>query len=112
MRQVNNITSEPIQLHTLLVDDFEIEVQLRFLPEVQIWLMSVTLNSKVIHGIKLSGGVLHMRGYNFPFDFAVEVTDGSGLDPFRIDDFETERCQLFYVTVDEMTDVRGLEVQA
>ena len=112
MKRINNITSEPIQLHTLLVDDFEIELQLRFLPEVQIWVMSVTLNEKVINGIKISAGVLHMRGYNFPFDFAVQITDGSGLDPFRLDDFENERCELYYVTKDEMEQIRGLEVQA
>lgn len=112
MLRINNITSEPIQLHTLLIDEFEVELQLRFLPAVEIWVMSVNLSGKEISGIKLSAGVLHMRGYNYPFDFAVQITDGSGLDPFRLDDFEARRCELYYVTKDEMQQIRGLEVQA
>ena len=112
MLRVNDITSEVIQRHTLLVDDFEIVIQLRFFPAVEIWQLSVELGEKDINGIKLSAGVLHMRGYNYPFDFVVALTDSSGIDPFRIDDFETGRCELYYVTANEMVEIRGLEVQS
>ena len=112
MLKVNNITSDAIQRHTLLVDDLEVSIQLRFLPAVEAWFLSVGLNNRLLHGVKLSASVLHMRGYNYPFDFAVRLTDGSGIDPFKLDDFETGRCELYYVTKDEMEALRGLEVQA
>lgn len=110
MIRVDNITADPHQRHTLLVDNGQIILTLRFLPVVQIWVMDVEYRGKVQRGVKLSASVLHLRSFNYPFDFSVVLTDDTGIDPFRLDDFETERCELYYVTPDEMVEVRGLEV--
>jgi len=83
---------------------------LRFLPAVQIWIMDVSYRGDDQNGIKLSAGVHHLRNFNYPFDFTVVLTDDTGIDPFRRDDFETGRCELYYITPAEMEQVRGLEV--
>jgi len=110
--QILNITDEPHQRHTILTDDGEITLMLRFLPAVQVWYMDVEYNGAEARGIKLSAAVSHVRGFNFPFDFVLSLTDGSGIDPFRTDDFVTGRCELYFVTREEMFTVRGIEVPA
>jgi len=109
--RINNITSEAIQRHSLVIDDLDIDIILRFLPSVEIWLLDVEFEGRVLRGLKLSAGVTHIRGANMPFDFVVTIEDNSGIDPFRISDFELGRCELYYVTVDDMTALRGQEVR-
>lgn len=111
MRRVENITAAPYQRHTLLLDDQELTLELRFLPAVQIWIMNVEYLGRWQRGIKLSASVLHLRSFNFPFDFTVDLTDDSGIDPFRLDDFLNQRCELYFVTPEEMTELRGQEIR-
>lgn len=110
MIQVENITADPHQRHTLLTDAGQVVIVLRFLPVVQIWIMDVEHEGRAQRGVKLSASVLHIRSFNFPFDFTVVLTDDTGIDPFRRDDFETGRCELYFVTPAEMVDLRGLEL--
>lgn len=110
MIRVDNITADPHQHHTLLTEQGQVLLELRFLPAVQIWIMGVEYRGKVQRGIKLSANVHHIRGFNYPFDFTVVLTDDSGIDPFRRDDFDTGRCELYFITPEEMEQVRGLEV--
>lgn len=109
MYKLSGITDEPYQAHTLLLDEGEAVLELRFLPAVQIWIMSVTHGEKVRTGIKLSASVYHLRSYGFEFDFVVTLTDGSGIDPFRVDDFASGRCEIYFVSPEEMQVVRGQE---
>lgn len=107
MNKLQNITSQPFQQHTLLLDDSEVVIELRYLPAVEIWTLSVKYEGRERNGLKLSANVYHLRQYGFPFDFTVLITDGSGIDPFRPDDFASGRCELYYITPDEMQVVRG-----
>ncbi len=107
---IENITSDAHQKHTVITADGEITLSLRFLVAPQIWLMDVIYKGKAAYGLKISGSVFHVRGKNYPFDFYCVVNDDSGLDPFRIDDFESERCTLCLITKDEMRTVRGVAV--
>jgi len=107
MHKLQNITAQPFQQHTLLLDDSEAVVELRYLPAVEMWLMNVSHGGRVRNGLKLTANVYHLRQYGFPFDFTVLITDGSGLDPFSIDDFANGRCELYYITPGEMQVVRG-----
>lgn len=108
--QIENITDEPHQRHVILFEESEIELTLRFLPVVQIWVFSVGYKGAQASGYKLSNDVLHMRSRNFPFDFTVRDLSGAGLDPFRIDDFSTNRCALYMLDADDMETVRDAPV--
>lgn len=107
---IENITAETDQQHTIIADNAEIGLRLRFHPVTECWTMDVSFNTEIIYGLQISSGTLHMRGENLPFDFACQILDGSGVDPFRADDFASGRCQLYYVTRAEMLTVRGAEV--
>lgn len=108
--QITNITDEPRQRHILLVNDEEITVVLNFYQTVEMWTFDVSWRGETFYGFMLSLGVLHIRALNWPFDFFVSTTDSSGLAPFRLGDFSEGRCELYFVTADEMQSIRGLEV--
>ena len=110
MIQVENITDEPHQTHTILFDESEIALTLRFYPTVQMWCFDATYKDSIVSGMKLSVGVLHMRSRNLPFDFAVIDTLGAILDPFRLDDFSTGRCELYMLDADDMALIRATPV--
>lgn len=107
---LENISDESNQRHTILFEESEITFILRYHITAQIWTFDVSYNGLSANGIKLSIGTLHMRSRNFPFDFAVDDTSNTGIDPFRKDDFSQGRCNIYLVTREEMTDIRGLEV--
>ena len=109
-RLINNISSESVQRHTLIFNDDEITLTLRYLAQIQQWFFDVEYRDFTIGGVKLAVGTLHMVSSNQPFDFAVNDNAGVGLDPFRADDFESGRCSLYLVTPEEMFQVRGVEV--
>lgn len=108
--QIENITSEAHQRHTILFEESEIVLTLRFYATVQIWCMDVEYKGKVAQGHKLSAGVLHMRSRNYPFDFVIRLEDGAGLDPFRADDFVSGRCKLYLLDAADMVVIRATPV--
>jgi len=106
--QIENITNEAYQSHTIVFEEDVIELSLRFYPTVQIWCFDATYKEKSVLGVKLSAGILHMRSQNFPFDFVVSTTEG--IDPFRTTDFSAGRYKLYLVTREEMEAVRDAPV--
>jgi len=111
MKRIINITSEPIQRHTVLFEESEVILTLRFYPKTQHWTFDAEYNGKAVYGVKLSVGVLHMVSQNQPFDFFCEDRSGNGIDPFQRDDFSNDRCRLYMLETADMVAVRrGAEV--
>lgn len=110
MLRVQNITSETHQIHTIILADFELRLVLRFLPRAQIWIFDAEYRGRRVDGFKLSLGVLHITSSNLPFDVAVQDFSGTGIDPFKADDFETGRCHLYVLEPQDMEAIRGVPV--
>lgn len=110
MRQITNITQEPIQRHTIIFEESEITLTLRFFPRHQFWAMDIEYGSYQVYGIKLSVSVLHITSGNMPFDFTVADNSNNGIDPFQRGDFESGRCSLYMFERDEMVQIRRGEV--
>jgi hypothetical protein len=111
MRQITNITGDPSQRHIIDLEGSEITFDLRFYPTVEQWCFDVTYKTKSVKGVKLSLGVLHINNTNLPFDFVVLDLSKTGLDPFKVDDFEILRCQLYILGPDDMETIRGVPVE-
>ena len=105
--RLNNITDDAHQLHAVRIDEAEVTVTLRYFDNVGMWTISAEYGERSAYGYKLALDTLHMQSRNFPFDFVVLDTSGSGLDPSRKDDFLTGRCELFMLNSSDMEDVRG-----
>ena len=111
MKQLQNLTNEPIQRHTILFEQSEITFVLRFYPRTQVWLFDVEFGNKQVYGLKLSVGVLHMLSQNQPFDFICVDKSGNGIDPFTRTDFSGGRCEIYLLEAADMVQIRGVEVQ-
>lgn len=109
-RLIGNIGDEANQRHTIIFQDSEIVLTLRYLAPVQQWFMDVEYDDFNLYGVKMTVGVPHMVSANQPFDFVVLDNSGEGIDPFRLVDFTDGRCSLYLLTPDEMFDIRGVEV--
>ena len=111
MKRILNISDETIQRHTVLFEESEVILTLRFYPKTEHWMFDAEYNGKAIYGVKLSVGVLHMVSENQPFDFYCEDRSGNGIDPFQRDDFINGRCRLYMLEAEDMIAVRdGAEV--
>lgn len=107
MRLIENITNEAYQRHTVIFQESEIVLSLRYLSTVQVWVFNVEYKAKRVMGKKISIGVFHMLSNNLPFDFIATDESKNGIDPFRIDDFADGRCKLYMIEPDEMGVIRG-----
>lgn len=104
--RIQNITDEAHQTHTILFEESEIELTVRFLPVVGFWFIDVSYGGRAAYGCKLSVGVLHLLSRNYPFDFTVRDLTSQGLDPVRRDDFITGRCALYMLDAEDMETIR------
>ena len=111
MRQLTNITGEPIQNFVLIIGNEQADIQLRFSPVTQIWCFTLTFRGITISNVKLSLGVFHINSYNFPFDFWLQDTSNEGIDPFKVNDFVIGRINMFMFTPEEMAAFRGYNVK-
>lgn len=109
--KIQNITQETKQRHKILFLEEEVDVIIQFLPLVQSWTISVEYKQRNTYGIRLALGTLHMESRNYPFGFLVRDMSDTGLDPFKIDDFEAGRCELIMLLPDDMAQVRGAPVE-
>ncbi|AGH07340.1 hypothetical protein VPGG_00023 [Vibrio phage VBM1] len=118
MNLVENITSEYIQTHALEFSRGFAVLTLIYEQAVQMWKMNVVYTragdeepQPPIYGVKLALSTTHIKHRNWPFDFTVIDTTNNGMDPYRADDFEAGRCELYFITPEEMIQVRGVDVQ-
>lgn len=110
IKQFSNITDQPVQRHSLIFNDVEASVVLRYSPQVQQWFIDCEVGNKAIYGVKLAVGTLHMVSRNMPVDFTVSDNSGNGIDPFKANDFSSGRCSLFIVDDEAMEIIRGQKV--
>ena len=108
---IDNISAEPVQRHTFVYNDVSAEFVIRYSQQVEQWTFDCTIGSKSIFGAKLSVGTLHMVSRNMPIDFIVTDNTGSGIDPFKLNDFVSKRCSLYLVDDEGMAEIRGQEVE-
>lgn len=108
--RIENITNEAIQSHVVLLEGKEINLELRFLPVAEMWMISVEYQGVKATGFRLANNVLHMQSTNYPFDFIAVDQSERGLDPYRIDDFSEGRVNLYMLQRADMEEIRGQDV--
>ena len=111
-RLVQNITSESNQRHTLLFNDIQVDLFIRFNSQVSQWFIDVKTGSKSVYGVKLSVGPLHINSRNMPCDFIVKDASLNGIDSFKQDDFSEGRCILYLLDDQDMIKIRGQRVKS
>ena len=111
MRLIENLGDEAHQVHTLLFEESEIVLTMRFHPPVEQWAFDCMYKDFEVYGQRLIVGATHIRPLNQPFDFALVDESGEGLDPFRRVDFSSGRISMYLLERADMLLLRnGVEV--
>jgi hypothetical protein len=92
MIQIENITADPHQEHTIEIIGGTVTLVLKYHNQIECWTMDITKGDKSVYGVRLATGTKHIESCNMGIEFYV-VGDGD-IDPFQLDDFETGRCAL------------------
>jgi hypothetical protein len=111
MKQLTNITSDALQRHALIIGEKTAILTLKFIESSQIWVFDIEYEGFTKYGFKLSLGVQHLNNYNWIFDFVILDTSNSGIDPFKLDDFESGRIELYMLEQNDLLELRGYDVQ-
>ncbi|AUR84247.1 hypothetical protein NVP1052A_18 [Vibrio phage 1.052.A._10N.286.46.C3] len=118
MNLVENITEQYDQVISLEFSRGLVQLNLIYSEVVGMWRMNVTFTradsnepERPINGVKLALSTTHFQHRNWPFDFAVVDTTGTGVDPYAANDFAIGRCELYFVTPKEMILIRGVDVR-
>lgn len=117
MQEIINISDEPIQTHQLEFTRGLVLMRLEYNAISQAWFMSLnytdenSVQRRPINGVKLSLSTLHFKHRNWPFDIAINDTTGLGVDPYNLQDLSTGRCEISFITPDEMILLRGVNVE-
>lgn len=110
--KIIELSNDPIQSQTVVLDKLDIKITVRFLPMVSMWVLKVDIDGEnIIDGVALSCGSVIMQQFNKPLGFIVEDKSTIGIDPFRLEDFSDGRCILYMLERDEMIGVRGYDVK-
>ena len=110
MLEIDNITNENFQRHTVLFEETQIVLHLKFYSMLQKWFFDVEYKDFKLFGKHLSVGTPHLITSNQPFDFIVVDLSRKGLDPFKSDDFSRHRTSLLLLEPADMAEIRGARV--
>ena len=107
MRVIDNITTENFQRHTILFQDREIVLHLKFFTMLQQWFFDVEYKDFSLFGKHIAVNTYHLITSNQPFDIIALDNSQVGLDPFRFNDFSSGRVSLLLLEPDDLTKIRG-----
>lgn len=107
MQEITTITNEPIQRHTLVLENNEtVDFRLFFKPRMQAWYYDFQyLNNAPVKGSKVTLSPNALRQYKkiLPFGFAFYADDQ--VEPFKLDDFSSGRVTLGILNIDEVEQI-------
>ena len=107
MLLINSIQDSGLQNFLIPYLDDTIILDLRFSSTVESWFADIEYKGVSYKGECLTLGVLSFESTPFPFRVMIEEKNQTGIDPFRLDDFITERCLFYIVSLDEAEVIRG-----
>jgi len=109
--KILTLTNEPKQKLDILFEDTVITIEFRFNPTITNWTMNITFRDEVlVNGKSVVLGVPLLREFNKPFDLVCVDNKNTGIDPFQLTDFSTNRVSLYLLNRDEVKQVRGYDV--
>ena len=105
MKRITTLTDSALQKAIIVTDNSkELNLTLKFLPTQKIWIYNITLDDFTINGRRVVVTPNMLRQYVRVIDFGIMCTSENGFDPYRIDDFSTERISLFILTEEEIKE--------
>jgi len=88
------ISADPIQQIRIKIPTGDVQLTLKYYATGGFWALDAVRDGVGVYGVSLCLGVKHMASSLLNVDFIVVDNSNLGLDPFKLDDFESGRCSL------------------
>lgn len=109
--QLITLTDEPKQKLDILFEDTVITVEFRFNPTIVSWTMNIIFRDvPLVNGKSVALGLPLLKEFNKPFDLVCLDNKNTGIDPFQLTDFSSNRVSLYLLNRDEVEQIRGYDV--
>ena len=106
MQLINELTSNPIQTMKLVLDTKEtVQFNLRFMPTQQSWYFDFIYNDIECYGLKVALYPNVLRHFKNMIPFGIMFTSNDHVEPFKLDDFSTNRIQMFVLNENEIKEI-------
>lgn len=105
MRLLDKLNSNPRQTFSVLAEDGStVTFSFVYLPSQQCWTVDVLRNDFAVKGIQLQVNPNILRNYRNVIPFGLSVTSEDGYDPYYLDDFDTQRIQVYLMSAADVED--------
>ncbi len=108
MNYLNKITADPNQTFFLTgINGQRITLNLYFRPTQQMWFMDVQTQNHEFNGLAIVSSPNCLRCFRHLIPFGIACTTSNGLDPHYVDDFSTQRANLYLLNADDVAEVEA-----
>ncbi len=108
MKYLNKIQSIAYQRFFLTGNPGQrIIMTLRFLPSQEMWMMDIAYDDFKTNGIAIVNSPNLLRGYKNIIPFGISCNSNDGIDPHFIDDFATQRVNLYLLTAADVEEIEA-----
>jgi hypothetical protein len=86
----------------------DISVKLSYRPRVQRWFIDITFGTFILNGYKVLRNPNILAKWSNVIPFGLTVTVSDNFEPFVINDFSSDRVQLYLLTTAEVAEVETM----
>lgn len=112
MITLKEITNDPKQKFSVqLEDNSSFTLELEFIEQQEQWIANISdipNSNKIINGIKLINSPNLLRQYQRIIPFGISIETKNDDDPFKLDDFSTNRAAINILNSDEVDQIDTL----
>jgi hypothetical protein len=109
MFKLNNLTNEARQNKSYRFLTTDVVIQLYY-SEVNLgWFITILYNDFKLENVRLTCCKNFLNHYRRKIKWGLKVTSKDDLDPYNIEDFVSDRIQLYFLTPDEVDYVTNIE---
>ena len=106
MKQITEISQDSKQIFDIFTEDNQnFELRLEYSDQQQGWFYGITFGEFILNGARLVTGTNILRSYKNIIPFGLSVLTDDLSEPIFIDDFTTERVNIFLLTELEVEQV-------
>lgn len=106
MIYLDRLTNDPMQQYTLVGENGEqIPFSLRYLPRQQSWMYSISYGDFTANGKLLHLSINALRQWKNIIPFGLCIMSSDGFEPYYINDFVTDRVQLYLLDAAEVAEL-------
>lgn len=104
MRKISSLTSNPKQSVTIVTEKgVYYKLTLRYLPTQFYWVMDIVSDNFELYNQTVHCTVNFLDKFHNLLDFGLAIWTIDGLDPMKVDDFESGYAQIYILDSSELT---------